>query len=186
MHPLDLPETYKLAFAIIIGILYGVVFCKSGFADPVAVRNALRLRNGRLIKTVLLALGLGTVLFFFARRLGLVEVQVHRAYLWGSLFGGVFSGVGLVLCGLSATTAFSALGCGRLYALWSIGGMVLAIPFVNVITDFLSRTVYSWHRLGNPPEPKAFFDMSDPALYIAAGMCILLLLVHFTAGDKEE
>ena len=96
MHPLDLPEAYKLAFSIVIGMLYGVVFCKSGFADPVAVKNALRLRNGRLIKTVLLALGLGTALFFFARRLGLVEVQVHRGYLWGSLFGGVFSGVGFV------------------------------------------------------------------------------------------
>ena len=186
MHPLDLPETYKLAFAIIIGILYGVVFCKSGFADPAAVRNALRLRNGRLIKTVLLALGLGTVLFFFARRLGLVEVQVHRAYLWGSLFGGVFSGVGLVLCGLSATTALGALGSGRLHALWSIVGMILAIPFVNIITAFLSCTVFSWCRMSKPPVPKAFFDMSDPALYIAAGMCILLLLVHFTAGDKEE
>ena len=101
MHPLDLPEAYKLAFSIVIGMLYGIVFCKSGLADPVAVKNALRLRNGRLIKTVLLALGLGTVLFFFARRLGLVEIQVHRAYFWGSLFGGVFSGVGLVLCGLS-------------------------------------------------------------------------------------
>ena len=186
MHPLDLPEAYKLAFAIVIGILYGIVFCKSGLADPAAVRNALRLRNGRLIKTVLWALGMGTVLFFFGRRLGLVEVQVHRAYLWGSLFGGVFSGVGMVLCGLSAATALSALGSGRMHALWSIGGMVPAIPFVNVITDFLSRTVYSWHRLGNPPEPKAFFDMSDPALYVAAGMCILLLLVHFTVGAKEE
>ncbi len=186
MHPLDLPEAYKLAFSIVIGILYGIVFCKSGLADPVAVKNALRLRNGRLIKTVLLALGAGTVLFFFARRLGLVEVQVHRAYLWGSLFGGVFSGVGLVLCGLSVTTALSALGSGRLHALWSIGGMVLAIPFVNVVTDFLSNTVYSWHRLGNPPEPKRFFELSDPALYVACGMCILLLLVHFTAGNKEE
>ena len=186
MTPLDLPEAYKLAFSIVIGMLFGGVFCKSGLADPVAVRNALALRNGRLIKTLLFAMGLGTVLFFVTRRLGLTEVQVHRSYLWGSLFGGVFSGVGLVLCGLSAATALSSLGSGRLYALWSIAGMILAIPFVNVVTDFLSNTVYSWHRLSSPPEPKAFFDMSDPALYAAAGMCILLLLVHFTAGDKEE
>ncbi|MBR4957627.1 MAG: hypothetical protein IKZ31_07685, partial [Lentisphaeria bacterium] len=62
----------------------------------------------------------------------------------------------------------------------------LAIPFVNIITTILSCTVYSWCRMSSPPAPKAFFDMSDPALYIAAGMCILLLLVHFTAGDKEE
>lgn len=186
MHPLDLPEAYKLAFGIVMGILFGMVFCKSGLADPTAVRNALNLRNGRLIKTLLTALGFGVILFFAARSLGLVEVQVHRAYFWGSIFGGVFSGVGLVLCGLSAMTAAGALGSGKLQAVWSIVGMILAIPLVNVITGILSMTVFSWHRMDDPPEPEAFFDIADPALYAVAGMCVLLLLVHFTVGDKEE
>lgn len=186
MHPLDLPETYKLAFAVAMGILYGAVLYKSGFADAGKVRAALGLRNGRLVMTVLLALGLGTLIFYGTRRLGLTPVHVRAGYLWGALFGGVFFGAGLTLCGLAPTTAVAALGSMRLSALWTIAGMILAIPFVNVITDVLSKTVYSWHRLGNPPEPTEFFSMSDPVLYVACGMCILLALVQFSIGGREE
>ena len=186
MHPLDLPETYKLAFAVVIGILYGAVLYKSGLAAAGKVRAAFGLRNGRLVMTVLLALGLGALLFYVTRRLGLTEVHVRAGYLWGSLFGGVFCGVGITLCGLAPTSAVAALGSMRLSALWTVAGMILAIPFVNVITDVLSKTVYSWHRLANPPEPTEFFSMSDPVLYVACGMCVLLALVRFTIGDKEE
>lgn len=186
MHPLDLPETYKLAFAVVMGILYGAVLYKSGFADARKVRDAFALRNGRAIMTVLAALGLGSLLFYAARRLGLTTVQVRAGYLWGSLFGGVFCGVGITFCGLAPTSAAAALGSMRLSALWAIAGMILAIPFVNVITDVLSKTVYSWHRLSAPPEPAEFLSMSNPVLYVAAGMCALLALVRFTVGDKEE
>ena len=186
MHPLDLPENYKLVFAVLMGILYGVVLYKGGFADPAKVRAALGLRNGRLILAALLAVGLGALGFFCARRLGLVEVQVRAGYLWGALFGGVFCGVGLALCGASPTGAVAALGSGRVFVLFAVIGMILAFPFVNVVTHLLSRTVYSWHRLSGPPEPSVFFDLSDPALYVVLGMTVLGLLVYFTIGDKEE
>ena len=186
MHPLHLPETYKLACAVAMGVLYGVVLYRSGLADAGKVRAALALRNGRLVMTVLLALGLGALLFYGARRLGLAEVHVRTGYLWGSLFGGVFCGVGIALCGLAPTSAVAAVGSLRFSALWAVAGMILAIPFVNVITDVLSKTVYSWHRLSCPPEPTEFFSLSDPALYVALGMCGLLALVRFTIGDKEE
>lgn len=186
MHPLDLPETYKLAFAVAAGILYGVVLYKSGFADAGKVRAALELRNGRLVMTVLLALGLGALLFYGTRNLGLTPVHVRAGYLWGSIFGGVFCGVGITLCGLAPTSAVAALGSLRISALWAVVGMILAIPFVNVITDVLSKTVYSWHRLARPPQPTVFFSTDNPVLYAALGMCVLLVLVRFSVGDKEE
>ena len=186
MHPLNLPETYKLVCAAAVGVLYGIVLYKSGLADAGKVRAALGLRNGRLVMTVLLALGLGALLFYGTRILGLTTVQVRAGYLWGSLFGGTFCGVGIALCGLAPTSAVAALGSLRLSALWAVAGMILAIPFVNVITDVLSKTVYSWHRLSCPPEPTEFFSMSDPVLYVALGMGVLLGLVYFTLGDREE
>ncbi len=186
MHPLNLPDAYKLVNGVLFGILFGIVLYKSGLAEPAAVRSAMRLRNGRVLKCVLLALGLGTLLFFFCRKIGMTEIQVRPGYLWGSIFGGAFAGIGLVLCGVSSVTAVAALGAGRIFALWAVAGMILAIPAVSWITEFLSRTVYSFQKMSSPSAPSDFLDWGNPALYGIFGMGGLLLLVHFTVGDRES
>ncbi len=186
MHPLCLSAGYKLVLALLMGIAFGVVFSKSGFLNPDAVRNALRLKNGRMLKTLLLAMGLGTALFYLTRKLGLTEIQVRPGYLWGSVFGGVCCGAGLALTGLAATTVSGALGEGRIHALWTVAGMILGTVTVNAVVELLSKTVYNFQKMDSPPEPAVFWDVSNPALYVLGGMAFLLILVHWTAGDKEE
>lgn len=187
MEPLNLPENYKLAVAIVVGMMFGFVLVKSDLASPKAIKEALQLRNGRIIKTVLLWLGLGAVLFFAARVAGLVEVHVRPTYIWGSVFGGIFCGAGLVLCAITPLSALAAVGTGKFYVIWTLAGMLLAYPLVNWVSELLSKTVYLQSMSGSDPmEPTRFFDASNPAAYVAAIMLLLVLLVHFTVGDAEE
>ncbi len=187
MTPLDLPESYKLACAIIIGMIFGFVLVKSGLADPKSVREALQLRNGRVIKTFLLSLGLGTVIFYAARHAGMAEVHVRPSYIWGAVFGGIFCGCGLVMCALTPLSALAALATGKFFVLWVLVGMILVYPLVHCVADVLSLAVYIRSSAAPAPaEPSEFFALSSPAFYTAAAMLILLLLVHFTVGDNEE
>lgn len=187
MSPLDLSPNYKLTAAILMGIVFGFTLIKSDLGLPASVGEALRLRNGRIIKTLLLVLAAGIVLFFVARLAGLARIQVRPAYFWGALLGGVICGIGLVWCKMTPTTAVTSFATGKFYAVWVLLGMMLALPAVSWVSDFLSRTVYHWSdRMRPPPEPRVFFAWDNPAMYAAGLLLGALLLVHFTVGDKEE
>lgn len=187
MQPLDLPATYKLAAAIVMGMAFGFVLVKSDLAWPKSIMDALRLRNGRIIKTLLLALGAGAVLFFYARQAGMVEVHVRTSYLWGSIFGGIFCGAGLVLAAMTPVTIVVNFAAGRYYAFWALVGMILAYPALNTVSHWLLKTVFRLSEpVTSPLTPMDFFAPDNPALYVAAIMAFLLLLVHFTVGDPEE
>ncbi len=187
MHPLDLSDNYKLAAAIIVGMAFGFAFIKSDLTWTNSLLDAMRLRNGRIIKTMLLTLAAGTVLFFCARRIGLAEVRVRPSYFWGSLLGGVFTGVGMVLCAMTPMTALSNVAAGRFHAVWPLAGMLLAMSAVRLVSDQLSRSIYRWSEpMSAPPEPWSFWAVDNPALYAAGILTALLLLVHFTVGDPEE
>lgn len=187
MEPLDLSDNYKLAAGIIMGMAFGFVLVKSDLAWPKSILDALLLRNGRIIKTILLTLAAGAVFFFVTRKVGLTEIQVRPTYLWGSIFGGIICGCGLVLCPMTPTTATASLAGGKFYAVWSILGMMLALPAVSEISYWLSKSIFYWgDRLPEPPAPEVFFSLDNPALYASGITLVLLLLVHFTVGDTEE
>ena len=186
MTPLHLDSGAKLIAAALLGFITGFVMLKSDLIWRRSVFGIFLLKDGRLIKTFLLYLLLGTLGFFMLRRMGIVEVHTVHGYFWSSIMGGMLGGVGMVLCGFTPATSISALSCGRLYAIWTIIGMVLAVPCVKYANSFLSRTVYSWSdRMLNDAQPMRFLSLSNPAFYIVTISAFLIFLIHFTIGDKE-
>ena len=188
MAPIELSGNWKLAAAVLVGLALGFTLVKSDLIWQKTVRSALQLRNGRIIKSVLLALALGVVFVFLASRAGLLpKALVHPAFLWSALLGGALTGAGLVISSLTPTTAVASLAAGRLRAVWVLLGMALAIPAVKSVSGFLSDTLYRWDMaLDRPALPDAFFSAANPGLYLTAVLLALLLLVHFTIGDPEE
>lgn len=186
MTALNLDPNIKLIAAAVLGFLTGFVMLKSDLIWRRSVFGVFLLKDGRLIKTFLLYLLLGTLGFFLLRRMGAVEVHAVRGYLWSSLMGGMLGGVGMVLCGFTPATSLAALSCGRVYVIWTIIGMILAVPCVKYANSFLSRTVYSWgDRMLITEQPMRFLSLHNPAFYIVAISAFLIFLVHFTIGDKE-
>ena len=188
MAPIELSGNWKLAAAVLVGLALGFTLVKSDLIWQKTVRSALQLRNGRIIKSVLLALALGVVFVFLASRAGLLpKALVHPAFLWSALLGGALTGAGLVMSSLTPTTAVASLAAGRLRAVWVLLGMALAIPAVKSVSGFLSDTLYRWDMaLDRPALPDAFFSAANPGLYLTVVLLALLLLVHLTIGDPEE
>ncbi len=187
MEPLALTGNYRLTASILVGMAFGFLLVKSDLAWRKTTLNMLLLKDSRLIKTLLFSMAVGTTLFFFAYNLEWVHLQIRPGYFWASLIGGIITGLGLAFCCRVPITAIASLAAGRVYALWTIIGMLLAIPFVQIISGWLSSSIYNWSEPLNTHEPiTKYFDVANPALSISAIALIILVFVHFTLGGEDE
>lgn len=185
---IELGETGQLTVAGIVGVALGFMLVAGDLCNRESILSALQLKNGRVINTILTTLFLGILYFYAAVQWELIDsIQVHASYFWAAIGGGVLCGVGLFLTSLTPVSAVAALGSGRMYALWVLCGMALALPFTQKISRILSKTLFQWDiSLGRPAMPKAFFVPDNPALYLLGALLIIIALVIFTIGNKEK
>lgn len=183
-----LEGNYRLAVAIFIGIFCGFLLVKSDLAWRKTCLNMFLLKDGRLLKTLLFSLGFGVALVYFLQHLEVISLQVRPGYFWASLIGGSICGIGLAFCFRVPITAIAAIATGRIYALWSIVGMFLAVSFVGFISGTLSSSIYSWSKpLDAPQQTDTFLDAGNPALWIMILTLAALIFLHFTFnGETEE
>jgi len=116
-----------ILLAIVIGLGFGVVLDRIGATDPTVVGKMLNLTNLALAKTILLAIGTGSLLMFGGQMLGLVDVghmSVKAAYI-GVFLGGLLLGTGWAVAGFCPGTGVVAAGAGRKDAWFFIAGGLL-------------------------------------------------------------
>lgn len=183
-----LEGNYRLAAAIFIGIFCGFLLVKSDLSWRKTCLNMFLLKDGRLLKTLLFSLGSGVALVYFLQHYQIITVHVRPGYFWASLIGGAISGIGLAFCFRVPITAIAALGAGRLYAVWCLIGMFLAVSFVDVISGALSSSIYTWSSpIAAPQQPGSFLDAGNPALWIILLSLVSLVFLHFAfPGESEE
>ncbi|HBS49630.1 MAG TPA: hypothetical protein DEA05_05875 [Rhodobacteraceae bacterium] len=116
-----------ILLAIVIGMAFGAVLDRIGASDPSIIGWMLSLKALGLAKTILLAIGVGSVLMFAGQMIGLVDVghmSVKAAYI-GVFIGGVMLGAGWALAGFCPGTGVVAAASGRHDALFFIAGGLL-------------------------------------------------------------
>jgi len=117
----------SIILAIVIGAAFGATLERIGAANPNVTTRMLALIDLHLMKTILLAIGVGSVLMFGGQMLGLVSVghlSVKAAYI-GVFIGGLLMGGGWALSGYCPGTGVCAAATGRKDALFFIGGGLL-------------------------------------------------------------
>ena len=116
-----------LVLAIVIGAAFGAVLDRIGATDPNWIGRMLALTNLHLMKTILLAIGTGSVLMFAGQIVGLVDVahmSVKAAYS-GVFIGGLLLGAGWAAGGYCPGTGVCAAASGRKDAWFFIAGGLL-------------------------------------------------------------
>ncbi|MCV2891879.1 YeeE/YedE family protein [Lentibacter sp. XHP0401] len=117
----------EILLAIVIGALFGAVLDRVGATNPTWIGRMLALTNLNLMKTILLAIGFGSVLMFGGQMAGLVDVghmSVKAAYV-GVFVGGLMLGAGWAASGFCPGTGVCAAASGRKDALFFIAGGLL-------------------------------------------------------------
>ena len=117
----------SIILAIVIGAAFGFTLDRIGATNPNWIWRMLSLKNLHLMKTILLAIGTGSVLMFGGQMLGLVDVghmSVKAAYA-GVFIGGLLLGAGWAASGFCPGTGVAAAATGRKDALFFIAGGLL-------------------------------------------------------------
>lgn len=130
--------------AIIIGAAFGYVLDRTGATNPNWIIKMLNLKNLHLAKTILMAIGVGSVLMFVGQMTGFVDVghmSVKTAYI-GVFVGGLIMGFGWAFSGFCPGTSVTAAASGRKDALFFIAGGLLGaaaymVSYASIKSTFL-------------------------------------------------
>jgi hypothetical protein len=128
----------SIFLAIVLGVLFGAALDRVGATNPNLIGRMLNLTNLHLMKTILLAIGVGSVLMFGGQMLGVVEVghmSVKAAYA-GVFIGGLLLGGGWALSGYCPGTGVCAAASGRRDALFFVAGGLLGAAAFMVTYPF--------------------------------------------------
>lgn len=123
-----------IILAIVIGGAFGFTLDRVGATNPGFIIRMLNLSNLHLMKTIMLAIGTGSLLMFGGLLLGVVDpghMSVKTAY-WGVFVGGLMLGAGFAISGFCPGTSLTAAATGRKDALFFIlGGLVGAAAYMG-------------------------------------------------------
>jgi hypothetical protein len=188
----------QILLAIVIGAAFGAVLDRVGATNPNVITGMLTLRRVRLMKTILLAIGTGSILMFAGQMTGFVDVghmSVKTAYV-GVFIGGLMLGAGWAASGFCPGTGVCAAASGRKDALFFIAGGLLGAAAYMVTypswkaSGLLDKVLGGKVTLGTVPGSKfdGLFAMSGDILGIVLGAVFVLVafvLPETLTGEKQ-
>lgn len=188
----------QILLAIVIGAAFGAVLDRVGATNPNVITGMLTLRRVRLMKTILLAIGTGSILMFAGQMVGFVDVghmSVKTAYV-GVFIGGLMLGAGWAASGFCPGTGVCAAASGRKDALFFIAGGLLGAAAYMVTypswkaSGLLDKVLGGKVALGTVPGSKfdGLFAMSGDILGIVLGAIFVLVafvLPETLTGEKQ-
>ena len=182
----------SILLALIIGAAFGAVLDRIGASNPNFIGKMLNLTNLHLMKTILLAIGTGSVLMFAGQMAGLVDVghmSVKSAYI-GVFVGGVLLGIGWALSGYCPGTGLVAAATGRRDALAFIaGGLLGAAAYMATYpavkdTGLLDAIAGGKVTLGSVPGAKYEGVTTLPGDILGISLGLAFIVVAFLLPER--
>jgi hypothetical protein len=172
----------SIILAIVIGAAFGAVLDRIGATNPNWIGKMLTLTHLHLMKTILLAIGTGSILMFGGQMLGLVDVghmSVKTAYV-GVFIGGLLLGAGWAAAGYCPGTGVCAAASGRKDALFFIaGGLLGAAAYMVTYPAWKASGLLEGEKmtLGAVPgtDYPAFFGISGDLFGIVMGLAFVAI-----------
>ena len=181
-----------IILALVIGALFGFVLDRIGATNPQYILKMLNLTDMHLAKTILLAIGVGSVLIFGGQMLGIVDVghmSVKATHL-GVVVGGFIFGIGWALSGFCPGTGVCAAVTGRKDALFFIaGGLLGAAAYMAVYADvkasgLLDKVAGGKVTLGTIPGSKYHGITELPGDVVGIVLGLMFIALAFALPER--
>jgi uncharacterized membrane protein YedE/YeeE len=179
-----------ITYSIVFGLIFGIILHKIGAANPNNIINMLRLKDFHLIKVILIAIGLASLLVFIALAFELYDshFSVKSAYI-GVIVGGLIFGVGWALSGFCPGTSVVSAGAGRKDAIvFIVGGLVGAfiymISYASLKGTFLFDKILGGKTtLADTGKYNAILEGSS-ASSVAIIIAVVLIVIAFVLPKR--
>lgn len=176
----------EIILAIVVGAAFGATLDRIGASNPGYIITMLNLSNLHLMRTILMGIGVGSVLLFGGLLIGIVDVghmSVKTAYA-GVFVGGILLGLGFAVAGYCPGTGLVAAASGRLDALFFIfGGLAGAAAFMGSYAWLAKTSVFdkiaggkaTLGEISGQSYPALFAGMPGELLGLALGVAFILI-----------
>ncbi|UWQ05498.1 YeeE/YedE family protein [Aliiroseovarius crassostreae] len=184
----------QIILALVIGALFGFVLDRIGATNPTVLIRMLSLRALGLMKAILLAIGVGSILMFGGQMVGLIDVghmSVKTAYL-GVFVGGLLLGAGWAMSGFCPGTGVCAAATGRKDALFFIlGGLLGAAAYMITYpsvkaTGLLDAIAGGKVTLGTVPGAKYDGLTALPGDVLGIVLGLLFIVIAFVVPEAPR
>lgn len=183
----------KILLAIVIGGAFGFVLDRIGATNPNMIIHMLRLSKLHLMKTILLGIGVSSLVMFVGLLAGVIDVahmSIKTAYI-GVFVGGLLLGLGFAIAGYCPGTGLSAMATGRKdAAFFVLGGLVGAAAYMVTYapikaTGILDKVLGGKVSLG-AIEGSKYPSLIDgvPGEFIGIGLGVVFIVIAFVLPDR--
>lgn len=132
----------EIILAVVIGVAFGATLDRIGATNPGMIIRMLNMTDLHLMKTILLGIGVASVLTFAGLIAGLVEpghLSVKAAYI-GVFVGGFLLGLGFAVAGYCPGTGLTAAATGRYDAMFFVVGGLLGTAAYMATYSWVATT----------------------------------------------
>lgn len=123
---MTIPEPVLLLFALVTGMVFGMLLEKAGFGNSRKLVQQFYLTDMAMFKVLFSAIVTAMLGIYWLSYFGIMDITqiyINATYLWPQVIGGVLFGFGFVLAGLCPGTSCVALFTGKLDGLAVIAGL---------------------------------------------------------------
>ncbi len=175
-----------IILAIIIGFSFGFVLDRVGATNPGYIIKMLNLSDLHLMKTILGAIGVASVLLFGGLLAGVIDpghLSVKTAYT-GVFAGGILLGLGFAVAGYCPGTGLTAAATGRIDAfVFVLGGLLGAAAYMVSFSSILSTGLLdkvaggkaTLGHLSNTQYPAMFSNLSGEWMGLLLGILFIFI-----------
>ncbi|MDP0589298.1 MAG: YeeE/YedE thiosulfate transporter family protein [Candidatus Endonucleobacter bathymodioli] len=184
----------NIFLAVILGLLFGFVLQKAGAANPQKIINMLRLKDLHLMKSILLGIGVSSLMLFLLLSIGIIDsshLSVKSSYV-GVIVGGGVLGIGWAIAGFCPGTGIVAAGAKRKDALSFItGGLIGAFVYMLFYESLLGMFLFD--KLGGNAtlaitgnEEFSVLLPNFPGILVAGIIAVILIVIAWKLPSKEQ
>jgi len=179
----------NLLLAIAIGIMFGFILERAGFATAGHIAPIFYFKNLMVAKVMVSAIVTAATLIFLGVILGYIDynnIFIPSTYIYAYLVGGLIFGVGMVMSGWCPGTAVTGIATLKIDAIVFALGLFVGMYFYFEIYDGYEavRELANSHNLGRFTINKLFGSDDIRVSYIVTLIASFGLLAFVTIIKK--
>jgi uncharacterized membrane protein YedE/YeeE len=181
----QVPEAIMLLFALVTGIVFGMLLEKAGFGNARKLVQQFYFTDMAMLKVLFSAIVtamLGIYWLGYFGVLDITQVYINGTYIWPQVIGGIVFGFGFVMAGLCPGTSCVAVFTGKLDGLAVFAGMFAGLILFAETEPFLHRA-YNFSSIGDISLYEVFHMEYGILIFIIAAVA---LSAFWVAGRVEE